>query len=246
MSKSHKYNLFFRKSQKAGGAIIYNAAAKEDGSADLATFLTQSDLSQTLQQIAELPDIGNVKVGETILPNADFKEILQEWLEYIHPFSIENEVRKLRKYTMLPITHVVFDERYQHGENYIDDNLDYIKILAKLYIAEHYIGEIQYMSSNFGPMYETQSIQQLVNWQKVVDLFHQEILAEVLKQEPRAALLAVQNYEILSVKNAEGTIIKNASFKYFDGRWNINVYSLYGELGRMSVSVELTPPNPDF
>lgn len=245
MSKSHQYNLLFRKSYQPATGVTYSVGVKDGGSADLAAYLTGSDIPQTLDQIGQLPDNGNVKVGNTILPNQDFKELLQEWLEHIQPFSVANEVAKLRKQLQLPVTHIEFDNRYTIGQMYLDDNLDYIKIYAQLYINKDHIGDVQYMSGHFGPMYGNDRAKR-IDWAKITGIFYNEFLDLISKSEPLAATLEVRSFQSLFVKDAEGSVITLAFCNYVDDEWQINLSPPDSITRSINFSVAIAPPKPDF
>ncbi|HTE00773.1 MAG TPA: hypothetical protein VK668_15885 [Mucilaginibacter sp.] len=65
-------------------------------------------------------------------------------------FSLAHEVAKLRKILLLPITNIVFDDRYEYGKQYLDADMDYIRIYAKIYVNDDLIGTIPYMSDRWG------------------------------------------------------------------------------------------------
>jgi hypothetical protein len=68
----------------------------------------------------------------------------------IREFSMAYEVDKLRTMLRLPITNIVFDDRYEYGKSYLNEDFRLTVIYAKLYIDENYIGDIPYMSDKWG------------------------------------------------------------------------------------------------
>lgn len=161
----------------------------------------------------------------------------------IRPFSLAREVDKVRKFLLLLITNVVFDDKYEYGKRYLDDDMSLTKIYAKLYIDAEFIGIIPYMSDRWGPMYDTCGPEDL-KYDKIYQLYQQVIFDKIIEREPRAATVELvnNNFEPLYVKDKNGTVINTAFCNYIDNEWNI---ALAGPNPKMSVKVTkvmLTPP----
>jgi len=161
----------------------------------------------------------------------------------IRPFSLAYEIEKLKKFLLLPITNVVFDDRYEYGKLYLNDDMSLTKIYAKLYINDNFIGTIPYMSDKWGPMYDTSALDDIA-FNKIYELYQQIIFEKIIEQEPHAATVELvnNNFEPLYVKDKNGAIINTAFCNYINGDWNV---ALAGPNPKISVKVTkvvLTPP----
>ena len=264
---SHRLNLNFSKSWSAATGVTYQVSTEDERWTAIALHLTNSSFEETHNQIKLLnkksdaksagqqwrevlaptllinSDNNSVKVGNSIISVDDLKDLLQEWVSFTHPFSLENEAVKACRYFMLPVTQIIFDDRFPLNEPYVDENLDFIKLRAKLYFQQHYIGEIPYMISHFGPMYDTGE-HELIDWKGITSLFNQVLFEEILKQEPAAGSIESNSYSTLLVKDQEGKTINIAFCHYINNQWQINLTDLNSELKNISVSVKLKAPSP--
>jgi hypothetical protein len=160
-------------------------------------------------------------------------------------FSLEYEVSRLKKMLLLPITNIVFDDRYEYGKLYLDDNMDLIKMYAKLFVNE-LVGTIQYSSDRWGPMYYTDKTE--VEWDKIYRQYQHIILEKIYRQEPLAATAEVINDESfysLSVKDKNGIPIKIAYCDYLDDEWRVVIGGLDPDRKKVKlITVKLYPPPP--
>jgi len=264
---SHQFNLTFSKSWSEAKGITYHVSTEDARWTELAIHLENSSFENTVSQIEVLnqkSDIkriakqwrevsgsksliylknSTIKIGNSTISVDELKHILQDWLTHIQPFSVENETTKVSKYLMLPITKITFDDRFPLNEPYVDDNWDFIKLRAKLYSQNQYIGEIPYMISHFGPMYDT-SERELINWEGLTELFRQELFAVILKQEPAAVALESSRYGTLLVKDGNGKTLNLAHCQYIDSQWRVILTDLGSVVKSKSISVVLKVPPP--
>ncbi|HVS94559.1 MAG TPA: hypothetical protein VHE59_21120 [Mucilaginibacter sp.] len=145
-------------------------------------------------------------------------------------FSLANEIEKVRKYLLLPITYIEFDERCEYGKVCLDDNMDWIWMNAKLYVNDEPIGTIPYFSSEWGFGYDT-SNHSVLAWDKIYQQFQQVLFDQILQREPRAVTAEPAEYEpheymTLNIKDKAGVLINKAGCLFIDGEWNVNVYGL--------------------
>lgn len=143
----------------------------------------------------------------------------------IGEFSLAAEISKLQKMLTLPITNVIFDEKYEYGKLYIDNDQNLTIIYAKLFTNDSFIGTIPYMSDKWGPMYDT-SKQKELDWGKIYNLFEQEIFTLVRQQQPQAVSAEIRDYKTLFVKDNEDQLINFAFCNYIDNAWQVVVSSL--------------------
>lgn len=264
---SHQFNLNFSKSWSEDKGVTYHVSTEDDRWKELALHLTNSsfentysllevlnqtvDFRSTEEQWRELPgsgvlissDSNSAKFGTSTVSVDELRDLLGEWLSFTHPFSVENEVAKVSKYLMLPITQIIFDNRFSLSEPYVDENWNFIKLEAKLYIQQNYIGKIPYMIGNFGPMYDAGE-RELIDWERIAGLFKLELSAGILKQEPAVGSIESKSYGMLLVKDRNGKAINLACCQYIDNQWQINLIGLDSELKTKSVSVMLKVPLP--
>ena len=161
----------------------------------------------------------------------------------IREFSPEYEVNRLKKMLLLPITSIVFDDRYEYGKRYLDDNMDFIKMYAKLYINDELVGTIQYSSDKWGPMYYTDKTE--IDWDKIYHQYQDTILDKIYKQEPLATTVEIINDErahSLSIKDRNGIPIKIAYCDYLNEEWNVVVGGLNPITRVKLTTVKLYPP----
>jgi hypothetical protein len=161
----------------------------------------------------------------------------------IREFSLAYETDKLRKILMLPLTNVVFDDRYAYGKLYLDENNDFITIYAKLYVNDEMIGTVPYYSDKWGPMYFKNRLDESV-WQKVYQLFQPVIFDQIFKQQPLAATADVKDYASLNVRDKEGTIINTAYCNYVDNDWKLLLTDPNAVLQSKVIHIGITPPPP--
>ena len=264
---SHRFNLNFSKSWTEATGVTYHVNTENNRWTAIALHLTNSSFENTHSQIEILnqksdaksvrqqwrevsastllinPDNNSVNVGNSIISVDDLKDLLQEWVSFTHPFSLENEAAKVSMYLMLPVTQIIFDDRFSLDEPYVDENWDFIKLRAKLYFQQHYIGEIPYMIGHFGPMYDTGE-HELIDWGGIASLFNKELFEEIFKQEPAAGSVESSSYSKLLVKDQEGKTISIAYCHYINNQWQINLTELNSELKAKNVSVKLKVPPP--
>ena len=163
----------------------------------------------------------------------------------IREFSLDYEVGRLRKMLRLPITNVVFDDRYEYGKQYLDDNWDFIKIYAKLFVNDELVGTIPYASDRWGPMYHTDKVE--VDWDNIYRQYRQIILEKIYQQEPLADTVEVINnksFYSLSVKDRNSIPIKRAYCNYDNDEWNVVVGGLDPVEKVILTRVTLHPPPP--
>jgi hypothetical protein len=158
-------------------------------------------------------------------------------------FQRPYEVEKLRKMLRVPITNIEFDERYEYGKLYLDDQLALTIIYAKLYVHDELIGIIPYMSDKWGPMYDTSKQHELA-WDKIYLQFQQVIFDKILEQEPLAVYAEIRDFRSLFVKDKNNIVIKVAFCNYIDDEWNIVVGGPNVERRKKVVTVFLQPPPP--
>ena len=135
-------------------------------------------------------------------------------------FSLAHEVNTLRKMLMLPVTHVVFDNRYQYGKMYMDESMNFIVFYATLYVNDEVIGNIPYMSAGFEPMYITDKQTDLA-WDKIYRQYHTDIMGKIIQQEPLAAIGEIWRYKFLFIKDENGTVIRTAFCNYVNDEWEV-------------------------
>lgn len=162
--------------------------------------------------------------------------------------DLVNEIEKLRKYLLLPITHVEFDSKYDHGKRYMDDQMNIIWIHAKLFVNDELIGTIPYFTDHVFVGYDT-SNHSVFAWDKIYAQFQQVIFDKIYQQEPLAVTAEPAEYEprsylTLNVKDKDGTLIKKAGCCFIDGQWEVNVFGLDTVKITKRVTVVLTPPPP--
>lgn len=264
---SHLYNLNFSKSWSEATGVTYQVSTDDVRWKGLALQLTKSCFEDTntwiemLNQASDAesaeqkwlevsnlalvinPNSDSVKVGDSLIPLDDLKELLQEWLMFIHPFNPQNEAANVSKYLTLPVTRIAFDDRFSLTKPYVDENWDFIKLRAELYYQQDIIGEIPYMISHFGPMYKT-DVRELIDWEKIALLFNQELFQEIKKQQPAAVSAEGTSNGTLLVKDIEGKTIDIAYYHYINNRWQINFIGVNSELKTKIISVELKVPPP--
>jgi len=163
-------------------------------------------------------------------------------------FDMTKEIEKMRKILWLPITHIEFDKRYEYGERYMDDNMNWLWADAKLFINYELIGTMPYFSSEFGFGYDTGN-HSVIAWDKIYQQFQDELLSKILQQEPFAVTAQPAEYEprmslILDIKDKDETLIKKAFCRFVDGEWEVCVYGLDYITTTHRVNVVLTPPPP--
>jgi hypothetical protein len=143
----------------------------------------------------------------------------------IRKFSLAYEVNKLKKILELPITNIVFDERYEYGKRYLDEGMNLITIYGRLYVNDDFIGTIPYMSDRWGPMYDTNKIkeEEFAWWDKVYRQFQQVIFNKIFQQQPLAVTAEIKEYGQLYVKDENGSVINLAFCNYVDDEWNVIV-----------------------
>jgi hypothetical protein len=144
----------------------------------------------------------------------------------IREFSLAYEVDRLVQMLKLPITHVEFDERYEYGKLYLDENQEFVIIYAKLYVNDDFIGTIPYISDKWGPGYDTSKQNELA-WGKVYQQFQPVIFDKVLHLEPRAATTEVNENRMLLIKNKDGLPINTAYCNYTNNEWDVFLGGLY-------------------
>lgn len=139
----------------------------------------------------------------------------------IREFSMVYEVDRLVKMLRLPITHIEFDERYEYGKLYLDENQDLTVIHAKLYVNDDCIGTIPYISDKWGPGYLSSNTNELA-WDKVYQQFQPVIFDKVVKLEPLAATAEVIKIRMLLIKNKDGLPINTAYCDYIgNNEWDV-------------------------
>ena len=161
----------------------------------------------------------------------------------IRPFNLTYEINKLKKILLLPITNIVFDDRYEYGRRYLDDDMSLTKIYAKLYIDDDFIGTIPYMSDRWGPMYDNSALDDIA-FDKIYELYQQIILDKIIEQEPYAATveLVKNNFEPLYIKDKNGTVINTAFCNYVDNDWNVALAGPNPVINTKITNVVLIPP----
>ena len=142
---------------------------------------------------------------------------------------------------MLPITNIVFDNKYEYGKQYLDENLDNIIIYGKLYINDDLIGTIPYISQAWGIMYDTSKEDKLA-WDKIYRLYEREIFDKIFQKEPHAVTVEIKEYGSLNIKNKDNRLIKIAFCHYLDDEWIVVLADL-NSLRKVKVTqVEIHPP----
>jgi hypothetical protein len=159
----------------------------------------------------------------------------------IREFSLAYEVDKLKKMLGVPITNIVFDEKYEYGKRYLNDDMTLTTIYAKLYVNDDLIGTIPYISDKWGPGYFNNNDDELA-WYKIYQQFQQVIFDKIVQQEPLAATVEIKGYKSLHVKDKDGTVIKIAYCNYINDEWNAIVGGLNPVIIRKEVTVSITPP----
>lgn len=229
----------------------YSNSSFENTHSQIEMLKQKSDAKSVEQQWREVsaptllinPGNNSVKVRNSIISVNDLKHLLKEWASFTHPFSLENEAAKVSMYLMLPITQIIFDDRFSLNEPYVDENWDFIKLRPKLYFHQHHIGRIPNMIGHLGPMFDTGK-HELIDWKGIANLFNQELFEEILKQEPAACSVESNSYSTLLVKDQEGKTINIAYCQYVYNQWQINLTGLNSDLKTISVSVKLIAPAP--
>lgn len=162
-------------------------------------------------------------------------------------FNMANEIEKMQKYLLLPITYIEFHKGYQYGKTYMDDNMNWIWINANLFINDELIGTIPYISSGHGFGYDT--VNTVLEWDKIYAQFQQIIFGKIFQQEPLAVSAEPEEsdpkeYGLLNVKDKDETLIKKAFCRFVDGEWEVYVSGLNYTTTTHRVNVVLTPPPP--
>jgi len=161
-------------------------------------------------------------------------------------FNMANEIEKMQKYLLLPITYIEFDKEYEYGKLYVDDNKNLIWIHANLFINDELIGTIPYFSSDHGFGYDTAN--SVLAWDKIYAQFQQIIFGKIFQQEPLAVTAEPEESDpkecgLLNVRDNDGILIKKAGCRFIDGEWNVNVFGLNTVTTTRRVTVVLTPPS---
>ncbi|WCT12488.1 hypothetical protein [Mucilaginibacter jinjuensis] len=162
----------------------------------------------------------------------------------IREFSMAYEVDKLVKMLKLPITHVEFDERYEYGKLYLDENQEFIIIYARLFVNDDFIGTIPYISDKWGPGYDTSKQNELA-WGKVYQQFQPIIFDKILQLEPLTATLETIENRSLLIKNKDGLAINTAYCNYINNEWNVVLGGLYSEERVKVFTYKITIPDLD-
>lgn len=159
----------------------------------------------------------------------------------IREFSLAYEVEKLKKMLTLPITNIVFDERYEYGKLYLNDDLTLTTIYAKLYVNDDLIGNIPYMSDRWGPGYDTGKQKELA-WDKVYQQFQREIFDKIVQQEPLAATIEIKEFKSLYVKDKDGTVINTVFCNYINNEWRVFLEGPNPVEKRVEFTIVINPP----
>jgi len=166
-------------------------------------------------------------------------------------FNLTYEIEKLKKIVQLPVTNVVFDERYQYGRLYLDENNDLLRIYAKLYVNDDFVGTVPYVSSERGFMYlsDMEVIGNKLAWDKIYDQYRQMIFDKILKQQPLAVTIEIKDYLSLNVKDKDGDIINIAYCTYLNDEWNVIVAGTNPitkvKITKVVIEAPLPPPIDD-
>jgi hypothetical protein len=159
------------------------------------------------------------------------------------PFSLAYEIDMLKKILLLPITNIVFDERYEYGKLYLDADNDLLVIQGQLYINNELIGNIPYYATDYGYGYNGNKQDELP-WDKIYLQFKDELFAQVLTQQPLAATAETGKYKFLNIKDKNGVLINLAFCNYVNNEWTVNVMPTDVQMHRVEVKFELKPPLP--
>jgi hypothetical protein len=162
----------------------------------------------------------------------------------IREFSMAYEVDKLRTMLRLPITNIVFDDRYEYGKSYLNEDFTLTVIYAKLYINENYIGDIPYMSDKWGPMYDTSKQNELA-WDKVYQQFQPIIFDKILQKQPLAAAAEAKENKSLLIKDKDGLVINIAYCNYINNEWEVLVGGLNEVRKILTTTITITPPSKE-
>lgn len=161
----------------------------------------------------------------------------------IKEFSLTYEVDKLKKILQLPVTNIVFDERYEYGKLYLDHDMNLTTIYGSLYVNNDLIGTIPYMSDKWGPMYDTGKQHELA-WDKIYRQFQQVITGKILEQEPLTDTIEPGKYKSLLIRDKDGVVIKKAFCNYISNEWNVTLSGPDAEERKVEIKVVLSPPPP--
>jgi hypothetical protein len=146
-------------------------------------------------------------------------------------FNMADEVDRLVQILKLPITHVEFDERYEHGKLHLDANQQPLIIYARLYVNDDFIGTIPYTSDKWGPGYDPTKQNEL-DWGKVYQQFQPVIFDKVVQLEPLAATVEAKENRMLLIKNKDGLAINTAYCDYIgNNEWDVVLGGLYSSQG---------------
>lgn len=157
-------------------------------------------------------------------------------------FNLEYEIKHLRKLLRLPITHIEFDDRYEYGRLYLDDNCDLIVIYAKLYANDDFIGTIPYRSGTRGPMYDTLNQPELAS--KIYPKFRREIMSKIIEQEPLAKDFHAREDVLLDILDEKGHKVNTAYVAYLEDIWTVTLTGLNPVLEIQTATVVVTAPPP--
>lgn len=161
----------------------------------------------------------------------------------IREFSLAHEIEKLKDMLNLPVTNVVFDDRYEYGKLYIDEDKNLTVIYGQLYVNDEWIGTIPYMSDRWGPMYDTSKQKELA-WDKVYRQYEQQILSKIHQQQPQAATAEVKDYRSLYIKDSKGKVINWALCSYIDNNWQVILHDpdYVEKVIVKQISIQAPPP----
>jgi len=163
----------------------------------------------------------------------------------IREFNLISEIERLQKILLLPITNVIFDERYEYGKLYLNANQELEIIYAKLYVGESFVGTMPYMSDKWGPMYVTSKQNQL-DWNKIYEYNKTEILKKVNDLQPLAGAVEVGDFRSLNVKDKNGVLINVAYCTFLNGNWNIVLGDPNPKIMHFSKTFTLPVPPPSL
>jgi hypothetical protein len=163
----------------------------------------------------------------------------------IREFSMPYEIDKLKKILLLPITNILFDEKYEYGVMYLNDDMDFTTIYASLYVNDYFIGTTPYVSTRLGIGYLSCKPDEL-DWEKVYKQFQQVIFDKIVQQEPLTDSVEIRGFMSLFIKDKIGSIIKIAFCNYIEDEWNVVVSGLDVEERVKVVTVILSPPPFDL
>lgn len=162
-------------------------------------------------------------------------------------FSLTYEVDKLKKILRLPITNIVFDDKYEYGKLYLDENNDLVIIYGKLYINDELIGTMPYISDRWGPGYLNDKAD--LAWDKIYGLFSDVIFNKIVQMEPLAVTAEIAHDQIkrygsltLFIRDKDGKQINTALCNCVKGEWNIVLIGLNPLTKTIVFSTKITPP----